>query len=192
MVVDIRDPSSVQKMANYVANEFGKIDILINNAGVISHYPLLDLPIEEWDKVINTNLRGTFLCVQKIAPFMINNGYGVILNISSVAASLPTSTYAHYGASKAGILQLTKTMALALSPYKIRVNSIQPGTIRTPMNETLLSDPHILEDRLKQIPLGYIPTPEELIGPIVFLVSEDARYITGANLFVDGGSILLR
>jgi NAD(P)-dependent dehydrogenase (short-subunit alcohol dehydrogenase family) len=190
--VDVSDSASVKKMAKTVLERFGKVDILVNNAGITSHYPLLELPEEEWDRVLSTNLKSVLLCVQSVAPSMIENRGGAIVNVSSVAADVPTPDYAHYGASKVGVLQLTKSMAIALAPYKIRVNAIQPGTIRTPMNIDTLSEPGIVEERVKLIPLGYIGSPEEVVGPVVFLASEEASYVTGASLHVDGGNVLLR
>jgi len=190
--VDVSDSASVKKMAKTVLERFGKVDILVNNAGITSHYPLLELPEEEWDRVLSTNLKSVLLCVQSVAPSMIENGGGAIVNVSSVAADVPTPDYAHYGASKVGVLQLTKSMAIALAPYRIRVNAIQPGTIRTPMNIDTLSEPGMVKERVKLIPLGYIGSPEEVVGPVVFLASEEASYVTGASLHVDGGNVLLR
>ena len=190
--VDVSDSASVKKMAETVVKRFGKIEILVNNAAIVSHYPLLELPEEEWDRVLNTNLKGVLLCVQSVAPSMIESGGGAIINISSIAADLPNPDLAHYGASKAGILSLTKSMAIALAPHNIRVNAIQPGTIRTPMNIDTLSQPGMVEEKLKVIALDHIGSPEEVVGPVVFLASEEAGYVTGASLYVDGGAILLR
>jgi NAD(P)-dependent dehydrogenase (short-subunit alcohol dehydrogenase family) len=139
--VDVSDSASVGAMAKAVLRQFSRVDILVNNAGIVSHYPLLELPEAEWDRVLNTNLKGVLLCVQSVAPSMIESGGGAIINISSVAAEVPTPDYVHYGVSKAGILQLTKSMAVALGPHNIRVNAVQPGPVRTPMNAEILSRP---------------------------------------------------
>jgi NAD(P)-dependent dehydrogenase (short-subunit alcohol dehydrogenase family) len=190
--VDVSSKRSVEHMVHATMEEYGRIDILVNNAAVVDHYPLLELPEEEWDRILNTNLKGTFLCSQSVAKVMLAAGSGVIINLASIAADLPTPETAHYGASKAAIKQLTKSMAVALGKHNIRVNAIAPGTIRTPMNMAILSQPGIEELKLKIIALDHIGTPEEVADPTVFLASDEARYITGATLFVDGGAILLR
>ncbi len=190
--VDVSDSASVKKMTETVFKGLGKIDILVNNAAIASRYPLLELPEDEWDRVLNTNLKGVLLCVQSVAPYMIKSGGGAIINISSLGAELPVPELAHYGASKAGVYSLTKSMAVALAPHNIRVNAVQPGTIRTPMNVDRLSQPSVVEGRLRVIPLNRIGSPEDLVGPVVFLASEEAGYVTGDSIHVDGGSILLR
>lgn len=190
--VDVASGPSVAAMVDRVVREVGPVDILINNAGIVSHYELLELPEAEWDRVLAVNVKGPLLCTQSVAPSMIAQGGGTIVNMSSIAADLPTPDVAHYGASKAALSQLTKSMALALAPHGIRVNAVQPGTIETHMNAATLADPGVREAKLKIIALDHIGTPEEVADPIVFLCSSGARYITGASLYVDGGAILLR
>lgn len=192
VTVDVSELASVQSMVQRVLDNYATIDILVNNAGIVSHSPLLQISQEEWDRVLATNLKSVLLCVQAIAPVMIENNRGAIVNISSVAADLPTPNYAPYGASKAGILQLTKSIALELARHNIRVNAIQPGTVYTPMNQEALADPQVLAQRLQTIPLGFIGSVEDVLAAATFLLSEDARYITGTSLVVDGGSILVR
>lgn len=186
--LDVSKVASARAMTRTVLAEFGQIDILINNAGVISTYPLLELPEAEWDRVLAVNLKGMFVCSQSVAAPMIERRQGAIVNISSVAGQVPTVDYAHYGASKAGVLHLTKSLAVALSRYNIRVNAIQPGTILSPMNADALADPAALAERLRLIPLGRVGTPEDVVAAAVFLASDEASYITGTTFHVDGGN----
>src|SRR5262249_34950523 len=139
------------------------------------------------------NLKGAFICAQLAAAAMIKGqSEGVILNISSISAELPEPDCIHYGVSKAGIAYLTKTLALVLSRHHIRVLAISPGTIRTPMNETLLRDPEVVESRLATIPLRRLGVPQDIASAVAFLVSDAANYITGSTLYVEGGMMLVR
>lgn len=190
--LDVANSKSVRAMTDAVLAEFGQIDILVNNAGVHSSYTLLELPDEEWDRVLETNLKGVFLCSQTVARTMVERRTGTIVNISSVAAAIPTAEAVHYGASKAAINQLTKSLAVGLSKHNIRVNTIQPGTILSPMNAKALADPATLAERVRLIPLGRIGRPEDVVAAVLFLASDDASYITGAVLPVDGGNVLIR
>lgn len=190
--LDVSDPKSVKAGVHAALAEFGQVDILINNAGVISSVPVLAMPEDEWDRILNTNLKGVLLCSQSVAPSMIERGKGTIINMSSVAAEVPTPDYAHYGASKAAILHLTRSLAVALGRYGIRVNAIQPGTILSPMNAAALSDPDVMAERVKLIPLGRVGRLDEVVSAALFLASDEASYITGESLHVDGGNILLR
>jgi len=190
--VDVAESTSVRAMAEDVLAQWGRVDVLVNNAGVASRFPALELPEAEWDRVLSINLKGVFLCTQSLAPSMIQRGGGVIVNISSVAAAVPTYDAAHYGASKAGMRQLTKSLAVGLSKHNIRVNAVQPGTILTPMNESALADPEVMADRVRLIPLGRVGRPEDVAAAVMFLASDEAGYITGVSLPVDGGNVLMR
>jgi NAD(P)-dependent dehydrogenase (short-subunit alcohol dehydrogenase family) len=191
--VDVSDGRSVTGMTGAALARFGKIDILVNNAGIASSYPAVDLPESEWDRVLSTNLKGVFLCAQSVAKAMIARGAGgAIVNMSSVAAAVPTYEAAHYGASKAGIAQLTKSLAVGLAKDNIRVNAVQPGTVLSPMNQTVLADPKILAERVRLIPLGRIGRPEDVVSAVLFLASDEASWITGVSLPVDGGNVLMR
>jgi NAD(P)-dependent dehydrogenase (short-subunit alcohol dehydrogenase family) len=191
--VDVANATSVAAMTDAVLGKLGKIDILVNSAGIASRYAAIDLPEAEWDRVLATNLKGVFLCSQSGARAMIARGAGgAIVNISSVAAAVPTYEAAHYGASKAGINQLTKSLAVGLARHKIRVNAVQPGTVLTPMNERDLADPNVMAERVRLIPLGRVGRPEDVAAATLFLASDEASWITGVSLPVDGGNVLMR
>jgi NAD(P)-dependent dehydrogenase (short-subunit alcohol dehydrogenase family) len=185
------DVSASKEVAQAVAatvERFGKIDILVNNAGVLSRVHFLDITEEEWDKTLRINLKGTFLCSQKVAHEMKKHGSGgAVINIASISGEVARPNTAPYVASKGGVRLLTKAMAVDLAKYNIRVNAIAPGYVRTSMIEEFLKDEAYHKKLLERIPLGYIASPEDLVGPAVFLASDDSRYVTGATLFVDGG-----
>jgi NAD(P)-dependent dehydrogenase (short-subunit alcohol dehydrogenase family) len=189
--VDVSQSRSVSRMIDDTLAKFGRLDVLVNNAGIIGHMSILDLTEAEWDRVLAVNLKGTFLCCQFAARAMAVSNGGAIINISSLSAEIPEPECAHYGISKAGVLHLTKSFALALAKHNIRVVAVAPGTIRTPMNDDLLHTT-FEEERLKAIPLGRIGTPEEVADTVAFLASGGARYITGSTIYVDGGQMLLR
>ena len=191
--VDVSNGASVKAMTDTVLAKLGKVDVLVSNAGVASRYAAIDLPEAEWDRVLSTNLKGVFLCAQNVAQAMIARGAGgSIVNMSSVAAAVPTYDAAHYGASKAGIAQLTKSLAVGLAKHNIRVNAVQPGTVLSPMNERALSDPKVMAERVQLIPLGRVGRPEDVVAAALFLASDEASYITGVSLPVDGGNVLMR
>jgi glucose 1-dehydrogenase len=184
---DVSNREQVGNMVSHVIEKFGRIDILINNAGLQTSARFLDLSENEWNRVFDVNLKGTFLCSQVISKYMINNGGGKIINISSIHQSIPRYNKAHYDASKAGIAMLTKDMALELAKYKINVNSIAPGAIATEMNKDILESPERLSRLNSIIPWERIGNPEDIALTALFLASKDADYITGATIFVDGG-----
>ena len=190
---DVSQRNEVRDMIDEVIKNFGRIDILVNNAGVQTETPFIELSDEEWRRIIDTNLQGTFLCSQISAKKMIEqNVCGKIINISSVHQFLPRKYIAHYAASKGGIMMLTKVMALELAEYSINVNCIAPGAIATPMNEGILKDPDKLSETESKIPLGRIGKPEEVAKAALYLASEDANYITGTTIYIDGGLTLGR
>jgi NAD(P)-dependent dehydrogenase (short-subunit alcohol dehydrogenase family) len=189
---DVSDFQDVSKAVQAAMDRFGRIDILVNNAGILSRVHFLDLTEEEWDRVLRVNLRGTFVCSQKVANEMKKEGKGgVIINISSISGEVARPNTAAYVASKGAVKMLTKAMAVDLAQHKIRVNAIAPGYVRTAMTEKIFQDQAYLNKLLDRIPLGYIASPEDLVGPAVFLASEESRYITGTILFVDGGWLTL-
>lgn len=184
---DVSQRHEVSGMIKEVIGNFGKIDILVNNAGVQTETPFLDLSEEEWDRVIDVNLKGTFLCSQLVAREMVKQGGGKIINISSIHQFLPRRNIAHYAASKGGIMMLTKVMALELAKHKINVNCIAPGAIDTAMNKAVLKQPQKVDELNSKIPQGRIAEPEEVGKVAVYLASNDADYITGSTIYVDGG-----
>jgi NAD(P)-dependent dehydrogenase (short-subunit alcohol dehydrogenase family) len=189
---DVSDSKDVSKAVQATMDRFGRIDILVNNAGILSRVHFLELTEEEWDRVLRVNLRGTFVCSQKVANEMKKEGKGgVIINISSISGEVARPNTAAYVASKGAVKMLTKAMAVDLAQHKIRVNAIAPGYVRTAMTEKIFQDQAYLNKLLDRIPLGYIASPEDLVGPAVFLASEESRYITGTILFVDGGWLTL-
>lgn len=188
---DVSQKEAVKRMFQELLGKFGRIDILVNNAGVQTETPFLSLSEEEWDRIINVNLKGTFLCSQLAAQAMVKQkGSGKIINISSVHQFLPRTNIAHYAASKGGIMMLTKVIALELAHYKINVNCIAPGVVATAMNEVIVKSPQKRKETSSNIPLGKIAEPEEIAQTTVFLASDDSNYITGTTIYADGGLTL--
>ncbi len=186
---DTADAAAVARMVERVVAEFGRIDILVNNAGVLRRTPFLEIGEEEWDYILDTNLKGCFLVGQAVARRMVEaGGGGHIINVSSGNQFTAGVNVAHYCVSKAGVGMLTKAMALELAPHDIRVNAIAPGLIETDMNRHDIARPEFREGRLARVPLGLIGRPEDLVPVAVLLASDDARLITGATFSVDGGS----
>jgi NAD(P)-dependent dehydrogenase (short-subunit alcohol dehydrogenase family) len=184
---DVSNPAEVQAMVEAVAQGLGPIDLLVANAGVQKRIFFLDLAVEDWDWIVNTNLRGCFLVGQAVARTMQGRGYGKIVNVSSEAASFPAPRMSAYCVSKAGIAMLTKCMALELAPHGIRVNALAPGLTRTDLNRKDLEDQAFLQARTARIPLGRVMAPDDLVGAAVFLASADSDSMTGQTLQVDGG-----
>ena len=168
---------------------FGRLDVLVNNAGVLRRTPFLDIGEEEWDWLLDTNLKGGFLVGQAAARQMVAQGDGGhIINVTSLNQFNAGPNVAHYCVSKAGLGMLTKAMALELAPHNIRVNAIAPGLIETDMNRHDIARPEFREGRLARIPLKLIGQPDDLVGIAVLLASDEARLITGATFSVDGGA----
>ena len=191
--VDITNRASVDDFVTAVEARLGPVSILVNNAGVIDYASVLELTEAAWDRVLGTNLKGAFFCVQAAASSMVRRGAGgVIVNVTSISAELPEPDCLHYGVAKAGLAHMTRTLALDLAQYGIRVAAVAPGTIRTPMNAELLQDPAIVQSRLRNIPLGRLGEPADVADTVAFLVSDAARYVTGSTLWVDGGMMLVR
>jgi NAD(P)-dependent dehydrogenase (short-subunit alcohol dehydrogenase family) len=186
-LADVTSSQSVREMFDASERAFGKIDILMSNAGIIHRTEFLDLTEEIYDRVMAVNLKGVFLCGLEGAKRMAASGGGAIVNIASINSLIAASNTAVYCASKGGVQMLTRSMAVSLAPHRIRVNAIAPGTIRTNINRDRLSDPAVVEAESRRMPLGRLGMPEDLIGAAVFLASDDAAYITGHTLVVDGG-----
>jgi len=187
---DVTQKSEVEEMVQKTVEEFGKVDILVNNAGIVEFKPFLELTEEEWDKVLDVNLKGYFLCAQATAKEMVKNKWGRIVNIASIASGqvgVGFPQIAHYCASKGGIVALTEALALELSPQGINVNAIGPGVVETDMTKGMLSDEKTKQGLLLRVPKGRVGQPEDIGAAAVFLASDEADYITGATLFVDGG-----
>jgi L-rhamnose 1-dehydrogenase len=185
---DVSDGQQVQAMVERVVETWGTIDILVNNAAICPFRPFLEMPEAVWDQVLDTNLKGYFLCSQAVAKVMVEHGVrGRIIAVSSISAEFGGSQQAHYCASKAGINLLVKSMAISLGPYGITCNAVLPGTVETDINRKELSDPAVRDYWSRRAPLGRIGMPEDVAGPVVFFASDDSAWCTGALLVVDGG-----
>jgi len=185
---DTSNSNQVKKMIDDILDDFGRIDILINNAGVLRRTPFLDISEKEWDMILDTNLKGYFLVGQAVSRLMVDQKYGRIVNVSSSSEKLAAINMTHYTVSKAAISMLTRQMAAELAPYGVTVNSVAPGLIETDINRDDLSNPTFREKRLSRIPTGVIGVPSDVSGTVLHLVSDDAKLMNGATVFVDGGS----
>jgi 3-oxoacyl-[acyl-carrier protein] reductase len=191
ITVDVSDHDQVRAAVEQTVRRFGRIDILINNAGIAWEEPILDITPENWRKIIDVNLNGVFWTAQETAKVMVRQGEGVILNMASTNGLVGEAKYAHYNASKGGVVLLTKTMAIELGASGIRVNAVCPGYIQTPMSEAI-DDPQFVEKYVREkIPLGRVGKPKDVAGVFAFLASEDAAFVTGECLVVDGGQLAL-
>ena len=180
---DVSDEESVNTAINQIIRDSGKIDILINNAGITRDGLLMRMKVTQWDEVINTNLKGVFLCTKNVSKFMIKQRSGKIINITSIVGLIGNPGQANYSASKAGVIGFTKTCAKEFASRGIKVNAIAPGFIETEMTENLNTD-----DLLKMIPLGKLGSADQIASLVDFLVSSDAsEYITGQTISIDGG-----
>lgn len=186
---DISNEESVQAMVDAMLKEYDRVDILVNNAGIFPTSPVEAMTEEEWDRVIGTNLVGTFLCSKAVAPQLLAQRSGRIISLTSGRAFQGARNGAHYAASKAGIIGFSKSLALELAPHGITVNVICPG-----ITDTAQPRGHQTEEQIytqgQRIPLGRIGQPEDLAGPAVFLASDAARFITGQTILANGGGIM--
>jgi len=184
--VDVSRAVEVEAAARKVVSTFKKIDILVNNAGVSQTSKVASMTEEMWDKVNNVNLKGVFLCCHAVIPYMKQRKYGKIVNIASVLALTGSAYYAHYGATKAGVVGFTRGLAVELGPHNINVNAVGPGVIDTPMAQQDVTE--AVRQRLqKRIPMRRIGMPRDIADAVAFLVSDEASYITGQCLYVCGG-----
>jgi 3-oxoacyl-[acyl-carrier protein] reductase len=186
---DITKTVEVKAMVNGVQNAFGRVDILVNNAGIIRRGTIETVTEEDWDRVIEVNLKGTFNCCKAVAHLMKEQGYGKIVNVSSIAGKVGDITSAPgYGPSKAGVDALTKTLARQLAPYGINVNAISPHAIETEMSAQWSEERR--KEIIASIPLGRLGKPEDVAAAVLFLASEEASFITGEILDVNGGALM--
>jgi len=186
--VDVTDPAAVKAMVERTVSQLGHIDILVNCAGVREIVPFLELPFDEWQRVIATNLTGTFLCSQAVAQHLVEQGRGgKIVNIASVAGFMGVPNRAAYVSSKHAVVGLTKEMAIELGPKNIQVNAVAPAVVETAMTKSRLENPEFAASVKKAFPAGRWGQPEEIAKLILFLASEDAGFITGAIFPIDGG-----
>lgn len=183
---DVACLSEVTRMVETVVTEFGKIDVLVNNAGIHISQSFLDVTEETFDRTMNTNLRGAFFCAQAVARHMIAARSGKIIHMSSVSAEIADEGSSHYCVSKGGLQMLTRAMALELARYNVHVNAIAPGTIKTALGDWY-EKPEATVYLKQRVPWGRFGSPEDVVGAAVFLASDDSNYVTGASLVVDGG-----
>lgn len=187
ITTDLTKREEVKRAVSEAQQNFGHIDILVNNAGMNIRSKALDVTDEEWQMIMDTNLKSSFMMSQEVARIMKENGGGKIINITSVGGHVALRTGVVYGATKAALIQMTKTLALEWSQYGININAIGPWYFRTPLTEKLLQDEAYLNDILTRTPLKRVGELEDLVGPAVFLSGKGSDYITGQTLFVDGG-----
>ncbi|MFL6329613.1 MAG: SDR family NAD(P)-dependent oxidoreductase [Nitrososphaeraceae archaeon] len=189
---DVSKESDCIRLIEETVKHFGRIDVLVNNAGIQEDLPLTDINLEEWYKIIGVDLTGPFICTREAVKHMKNQKPkgGCIINISSVHQAIPKPHYVPYATSKAGIEMMTKTLALELAKDNIRANIVAPGAIDTEMNADLRENKAELESVLKRIPLGRVASADEVANVVEFLASDKASYVTGASYFVDGGMTL--
>ncbi|MDT8281908.1 MAG: SDR family oxidoreductase [Gammaproteobacteria bacterium] len=195
---DVSKEDQVQAMFRQMIEEFGSIDILVNNAGLQQDAAFEDMTLAQWQKVIDVNLTGQFLCAREaIREFKrrgvvaeISNAAGKIIGISSVHEVIPWAGHVNYAASKGGVMLMNKSIAQEVAPYRIRVNSVAPGAIRTPINRTAWETPEAYDKLMELIPYNRIGEPDDIARVVAWLASDDADYITGVSLFADGGMTL--
>jgi len=188
---DITKVEDVKKAVDETVKKWKKIDVLVNNAGVGTISSLIEMTEEEWDYVLDINLKGMFLFTREVAKVMIEQKEGCIINLSSINEEIPLAGEIHYCVSKGGVKMLTRTVALELAPYNIRVNAIAPGMTETALTEEILVIPELKNAVLHQIPLGRIAKPEDIAKVAVFLASHYASWVTGTTICVDGGMHLI-
>jgi len=187
---DVSKKEEVGELVKKTVDKWGKLDILVNNAGICQFKPFLELTEEEWDRTININLKGYFLCAQAAAKEMAKQKSGVIVNIASVAMGqqgIGFPNIAHYCASKGGIVGMTEALAVELAPLNIRVNVVAPGMIDTPMVDPVMKDPQQKKGILARIPMHRLADAQEVSNLVLFLASDESSYMTGSTVVVDGG-----
>jgi NAD(P)-dependent dehydrogenase (short-subunit alcohol dehydrogenase family) len=184
---DVGDRASLETLCGVVMDRFGKVDILVNCAGIIKRRPSIDLPEEEWTNILNVNLTGTLRACQVFGRPMLESGYGRIINIASLNSFVALSEVAAYAASKAGVASLTRSLAVEWSKKGVTVNAVAPGVFRTDLNAQLLDSTPRGQELLMRTPMGRFGKTEELVGAVVYLASDSASFVTGQILVVDGG-----
>ncbi len=187
ITADVGDRSSLEKLLAATLETFGKVDILVNCAGIIKRTPTLDISEEEWNNIINTNLTGTLRASQIFGRHMLERGYGRIVNIASLNSFVALTEVAAYAASKAGVASLTRSLAVEWSKKGVTVNAIAPGVFRTDINAKLLDSTARGQELLMRTPMGRFGKTEELIGAAIYLASDASSFVTGEVLVVDGG-----
>ncbi|WP_395444335.1 SDR family NAD(P)-dependent oxidoreductase [Caulobacter sp. UC70_42] len=188
---DVAEVASAPAFVQAAVEAFGKVDVFVNNAGICPFHTFLDMPAEVMERTMRVNLHGAYYMVQAAANQMVKQGHGgAIIAVSSISALVGGGMQTHYTPTKAGVNSLMQSTAIALGPYGIRCNAVLPGTIETAINKEDLADQKKRDYMAGRIPLGRLGEPDDLAGPIVFLASDLAKYVTGAALLVDGGAFV--
>ncbi|KKM10107.1 hypothetical protein SY88_15835 [Clostridiales bacterium PH28_bin88] len=185
--VDVTDREAVYRMVREVHQDFGKIDVLINSAGVNSRKPAVEYTEDEWDRILDINLKGTFLCTQAVGKIMLAQGRGKVINMGSVSSVLGHPHHGPYAASKGGVALLTKVLAMEWAKSGINVNAIGPAYIQTPLTAEYLAVGDHYQKIASTIPMGRLGEPSDIVGAVVFLASDASNFVTGHLLLVDGG-----
>jgi len=188
--VDVTRPNEVQDMVDLAVRSYGRIDILFNNAGINIRSRAETYSIDDWNKVIAINLTGMFVCAQTVGRVMMKQGGGKIINTASVSAKLGHPGNLAYAAAKHGVVGMAKVMAVEWAKYRVNVNCIAPGVIKTPMTMKAFSDPEKHRELVSKVPMGRLGEPDDLIGAVIFLASEASDYITGQTIYIDGGRMI--
>jgi L-rhamnose 1-dehydrogenase len=188
---DVADPATADDFVARAAEALGRVDVFVNNAGICPFHAFLDMPVQTFERTMRVNLHGAYFMVQAAANQMVRQGQGgAIVAVSSISALVGGEYQTHYTPTKAGVHSLMQSTAIALGRHNIRCNSVLPGTILTDINKDDLADPEKRARMADRIPLGRLGEPDDIAGPIVFLASDLARYVTGAALLVDGGAFV--
>ncbi len=187
---DVSDSGDVKNMVEKTIREFGRVDVLVNNAGILVKKPILDMTEEDWDRVLDTNLKGAFLCIKHTVGHMVERKKGKIINIASMGAKIGLHDDCGYCASKGGIISLTTSLGIDLAPLGINVNAIGPGIIDTPMvNDVATQGKDFIKNGIAKTPRGVIGKPEDIAATALYLASDESDFVVGQTFFVDGGFI---